>query len=369
MKNLFFFLVLFLSLMPNIKGQEALPSNPKPGMCYIRCVLEDSWREKEIQITKRPGYTQLEVVPAEYKTTTEQVMIKPATKKLEIIPAVYKKVADTIVIEEEQSKITIVPVKFTNVIEEVINQPAFARFESHSAIEGCKSKDPMDCEVLCYVQHPEQKTSLNIQKIGAESSYVKNKKPGRTTLITKDVIVSPEQVKEIEIPAVYKTITKKVLIKDETVREIKVEPQYENQMTRTLEKQGGVTVWEEIACNLTDLNVLPIFYDLNSAKLTAESRDIINKKLLKLMVEKPNIKIEISSNTDSRDSDDYNLELSQRRAQSVVDYLVSKGIKSSRLIAKGYGESRLKEPCPNGVECTEAQHAKNRRTEFRVLTN
>ncbi len=363
------YVVLILSVTVLSAQQSVLPANPKPGMCYIRCVEEDVWREKAVQITKRPGYTALEKIPAVFKMVDVQVMVKPAVKRLEIIPAVFKTVTDTIVVVEGNNNLTVVPTILTNTIEEVISQPAYSRFESKSSVEACKSKDPRDCEVLCYVEYPEQKTPFNVQKVSAEATYKKNAVKPKTKIITKQVLVSEAKVKEIEIPAVYKTIPKKVLVSDDTVREVKVAPQYENLTTRVLEKQGGVSTWEEISCKLVDPNILPIYYDLNSAKLTAKAREVINDKLYSLMTEKPKIRVEISSHTDSRDSDEYNMDLSQRRAQSVVDYLISKGIKPSRLIAKGYGETRLKEPCPNGVNCTEAQHAKNRRTEFRVLTN
>ncbi len=350
-------------------GQTAMPTNPKPGMCYIRCMEEDTWREKNVQITKVPGHVKLEVVPAEYKMVEEKLMIKPAYKKLEIVPAVFKKVTETITVEDGFNKISLVPVKFTDAIEEVIVQPAYARFETRSSMEACKSKNPLDCEVLCYVEYPEHVMPFSIKEIGAVATYNKTPKVSKTLVITKDELVSPATVKEIEIPAVYKTVKKRVLVKDETVREINVEPQYENQVTRILEKAGGVTVWEEISCDLTNYNVLPIFYALNSAALSSKAKNIIDEKILRLMTEKKRIRVEISSHTDSRDSDKYNMDLSQRRAQSVVDYLVSKGIARKRLIATGYGETRLKEPCPNGSNCTEEQHAKNRRTEFRVLTN
>ena len=85
-----------------------------------------------------------------------------------------------------------------------------------------------------------------------------------------------------------------------------------------------------------------------------------------LLNSKP-VSIELLSHTDARGNDDFNMSLSQQRANSVVNYLASKGISRSRLSGKGYGESRLVNRCSNGVECSEAQHQKNRRTEFRVL--
>ena len=101
--------------------------------------------------------------------------------------------------------------------------------------------------------------------------------------------------------------------------------------------------------------------------LNRKAQEVIDEKLFKLMTKRPEIRIEINSHTDSRASDDFNLGLSERRAKAVVDYLVSKGIKRSRLEYHGYGETQLVNHCSNGVECTEEQHGKNRRTEFRVL--
>jgi outer membrane protein OmpA-like peptidoglycan-associated protein len=79
------------------------------------------------------------------------------------------------------------------------------------------------------------------------------------------------------------------------------------------------------------------------------------------------ITIELSSHTDSRASESYNNDLSQKRAQSCYDYIVSKGISSDRVRPKGYGESKLLNECKDGIECDEQQHQKNRRTEIEIL--
>ena len=91
-------------------------------------------------------------------------------------------------------------------------------------------------------------------------------------------------------------------------------------------------------------------------------------KLVKLLNENPTIEIEIGSHTDSRGSDEYNLKLSQGRAQSVVDYLTENGIAKKRLKAKGYGETKLVNHCDDGVDCNEEEHQLNRRTTFRVVS-
>src|SRR5690606_27511817 len=77
--------------------------------------------------------------------------------------------------------------------------------------------------------------------------------------------------------------------------------------------------------------------------------------------------IELSSHTDSRGSDSYNLDLSQRRANSARNYLEERGIASGRVEAVGYGETRILNHCTNGVNCSEEEHQLNRRTEFKII--
>ncbi len=115
--------------------------------------------------------------------------------------------------------------------------------------------------------------------------------------------------------------------------------------------------------------VIPnIYYDLNMSEIRSDAASELNK-LVQLLQDNPNIKIELSSHTDSRAGNDFNLDLSQRRAQSAVDYLVSQGISKDRLVAKGYGETQLINGCDdaNADSCTEEQHQENRRTEFKVI--
>jgi outer membrane protein OmpA-like peptidoglycan-associated protein len=132
-----------------------------------------------------------------------------------------------------------------------------------------------------------------------------------------------------------------------------------------------------------------IFYDFDKATLRPESATALDK-LVDLLNENPNVTIELSAHTDSRGSDQYNEGLSQRRAESVVNYLIEHGIAADRLTPKGYGESKpktikrklterydwlkaddvLTEEFINSLKDEEKQeicHQLNRRTEFIVL--
>lgn len=109
-----------------------------------------------------------------------------------------------------------------------------------------------------------------------------------------------------------------------------------------------------------------INWDYNKYDIRPDAIPYLNY-VVKLLKDNPNLRIEISSHCDSRGSDVFNDLLSQKRANEVVKYLVAKGVKRSMLISKGYGKRRLLNKCATGVECTEAEHQKNRRTEFLVI--
>ena len=109
-----------------------------------------------------------------------------------------------------------------------------------------------------------------------------------------------------------------------------------------------------------------IYYDYDKWHIRQDALPELDK-IFQLLLDNPELKIELSSHTDSRGEADYNLELSQKRAESVVNYLVSRGINPERLMAKGYGENSLLNYCGGFVECDEADHQINRRTEFKVI--
>jgi outer membrane protein OmpA-like peptidoglycan-associated protein len=109
-----------------------------------------------------------------------------------------------------------------------------------------------------------------------------------------------------------------------------------------------------------------IYYDFDQWSIRSDAAIELDK-LVKIMNENPTIWIELGSHTDSRGKDAYNLKLSQKRAESAVQYIISKGIDKNRITAKGYGESQLLNRCANGIECNDAEHQLNRRTEFKIV--
>lgn len=109
-----------------------------------------------------------------------------------------------------------------------------------------------------------------------------------------------------------------------------------------------------------------IYYDFDDDQILPEAEKDLDY-LFELMEDYDNMVIELAAHTDSRGNPSYNMNLSQRRANSAKEYLVNKGIERDRIKAVGYGESKILNHCKPNVECTEEEHRLNRRTEFTIL--
>lgn len=115
----------------------------------------------------------------------------------------------------------------------------------------------------------------------------------------------------------------------------------------------------------TEVVLQDIYYDYDEWFIREDAKPALDA-LAKMLKDNPQIRIQLSSHTDCRGEDAYNQDLSQKRAQSAVDYLIAQGIRTERLLPVGYGESRLAVDCPC-TQCTEEQHQQNRRTTFKIL--
>lgn len=117
---------------------------------------------------------------------------------------------------------------------------------------------------------------------------------------------------------------------------------------------------------ITDKEVIlnPVYFEYDKSNITAQGATELDK-LIKVMKDNPSMVIFVKSHTDSKGGDDYNLKLSERRAQSTVQYLVSKGISQGNISGKGFGSTEQKIKC--GTNCTEEQDSQNRRSEFLIV--
>ncbi|TXC81717.1 OmpA family protein [Luteibaculum oceani] len=137
----------------------------------------------------------------------------------------------------------------------------------------------------------------------------------------------------------------------------------DNIKPKSTTKQNLVLKDGDFICNVEFKH---IYFDFDKYDIREDASTDLNK-MYQILSNSKNVRVQIAAHTDSRGSDSYNYNLSDKRAASVVKWLVKKGIKKSRLIPKGYGETELKNRCGNYVDCTEEEHQKNRRVEFKLI--
>lgn len=139
-------------------------------------------------------------------------------------------------------------------------------------------------------------------------------------------------------------------------------------------KDSGITdVLIELTPNLQPLQVGRdlrktlgidiIYFDLDKSNIRPDAA-VELAKILEVMKEYPTLEIDVRSHTDSRQTSKYNINLSERRAKSTIEWLIQNGVAPNRLTGKGYGETQLLNSCADDVPCSEEEHQANRRSEF-----
>lgn len=381
---------------------------------------EATFKNASNSLLSKEGYKVLKVIPAVFETVTVQELVKETYKVTKVIPATYKTETYTKMVKPGYATYAKKPAKYKAEDETIETAPSNTKWVKNRSEGNCLSADPEDCMIWCLVEVPaEFKTVTKQINVGCEDGWMlKGDDCVKATKVdavhktyTKKVIATPARVEYTDVPAKYKTRTYQKLVSNARVEEQIIAPvnkewaysaldanasatetavpakfvnrAFENlntdaaltespvdakiiniSKTRMVD-EGGFVSWEEVKCELVEYSPLPINWNLNSATLTAAAKKIINEKLLPVLNQ--GFTVELASHTDARGSDSFNKKLSDRRAKSVKNYLISKGVKSKQMVAKGYGESKLKNRCSNGVVCSEGEHLENRRTEFKVL--
>ena len=148
-------LVIIMMFLTSILFAQDLPSNPEPGKCYVKCITKDEFKDVEETIESYPAYNRLEVIPATYKTVTEQVLVKEESKIFEIVPAAYDFVDVTYISRSKSSTLQVVPASFGSDRRTYEVYPRTSGWQ-YKTLENCSSPNKTDCVTACFVEFPAQ---------------------------------------------------------------------------------------------------------------------------------------------------------------------------------------------------------------------
>ena len=145
---------------------------------------------------------------------------------------------------------------------------------------------------------------------------------------------------------------------ESVLRDVSGTSEEEVELTITLDPIEKIIAEDRVELN-------PIYFDYDKSNITAKAAFELDK-LVQIMTKYPEMVIKAESHTDSRGSSPYNQRLSERRAKTTVQYVISKGIDASRITGEGKGENEPKVDC--GSDCTEEEHQENRRSDFIIVS-
>ena len=207
---------------------------------------------------------------------------------------------------------------------------------------------------------PIDSVKINVRKNGQTISNENTNKKGFIELI--DMAENDELIFKCDKED-FITVRSSFTMEGKTIPEALLKKELTDttfQVTITMDRPE---IGKEIS-KLYELN--SIYYDLNKADIRPDAAEELDK-IVQFLTDNPQMNLELGAHTDARASTAYNLKLSQRRAESAVNYIIRRGITKDRIKPKGYGESQLINECSDGVECPEEMHQQNRRTEFKII--
>ncbi|NBW02664.1 MAG: flagellar motor protein MotB [Cytophagia bacterium] len=208
--------------------------------------------------------------------------------------------------------------------------------------------------------NPIDSVKINVRKNGQTLSNEKTNKKGFIELI--DLAENDELVFKCDKED-FITVRSSFSMEGKTIPESLLKKEMTDttfQVTITMDRPE---IGKEIS-KLYEIN--SIYYDLDKADIRTDAAEELDK-IVQFLTDNTQMNLELGAHTDARASTGYNLKLSQRRAESAVNYIIRRGIAKDRIKPKGYGESQLINECSDGVECPEEMHQQNRRTEFKII--
>ncbi len=265
-----FFTALILLIASTTNAQTGdYPPNAEPGKCYAKCLIPDQYETVTEQVlikeerTKlevstpnyewvtetyevKPATTRIEVVPESRETVTEQYEIEPATIRYEVVPAVYETITEQVESVPAGVRRKCTPMVYRTESESIEVAPATTKWVRRKADKNCLSADPNDCLVWCLVEVPARTEVIN-RKIpncptgafmSGEECCTMEETSAQYTTVSKRVLKTPETVKEIPVPAKMGTITRKVIKEAPSYREVEIPAEYGTRKRKVLKNSG-----------------------------------------------------------------------------------------------------------------------------------
>jgi len=239
------------------------PPNPKAGQCYARVLIPAKYKTISEQVLKSEAAERIEVIPARYESGSETVMVQEASTKLEVVPAVYGKVQERVLVKPASTKIVEVPAVYDTVTERVLDKPAHTAWKKGPATTqsaNVLSTSLTDTgEIMCLVEVPASYKTVTKRVLVTPARTNTIEIPAEYKTVTKTVVKQPATTREVVIPAKYSTVSVTKLVAPASEKRISIPAEYQT-VTRTNKATEEKMEWRQVMCevNMTRDNVLAL---------------------------------------------------------------------------------------------------------------
>jgi len=237
-----------------------IPSNAKSGECYAQVIIPEQYDTVTERVLVKEASTRIEIVPAQYEEREVRVMTRAPSKKLEVIPAEYKTVQEKVLVSPPSTRIVEVPAKYNYKEEKVLVNPARTVWKKGenplSRIDGSTG------EIVCLVELPAEYKTVKKQIVVEPATTRVEETEGNYEIIEKTVEATPATTRVIEIPAEYEMRKVQQVVVPEQKRVVPVPAEYKT-VTRKIKTAPSKTDWRRILC---ETNVTPeVIHDIQKA--------------------------------------------------------------------------------------------------------
>lgn len=229
-----------------IGGNADLPPNALPGHCYARVLIPATYKTTTEQVVARGESERVETISAKYGTDTQRVLVAEESQRLEVIPATYKTVTERVMVQPEQTSLIATPAKYETRSERVLVKQAFTTWKKGRG--PVEKLDQATGEIMCLVEVPaEYRTVTKRVQVTAPSTREVTK-PAVYRTVTRRVVDRPASTRTVAIPAKYSTIKVQKVISPASQRTIKIPAKYQT-VTKRVKVNEESLEWREILCD------------------------------------------------------------------------------------------------------------------------
>lgn len=245
------FLAMVLALAPVafLSAQSGeLPPDARPGQCFAKCLIPDEYETVTDQILLKEESSKLSITPATYSTIEETVMVKDGYNVLKVVPPTYTTVTEEVMVKEASSKLVVTPAVYETISEQVLVSPATTKWVRGKATPDCVSSNPDDCRVWCLKEIPAEYRTVNRKVVQTPPVISEVAIPAQYKTIKRTVVQTPAQVVESSVDPQYKTVTKQVVNNPASTSETIIPAEFKTITSKRLVRTGGFTEWREVLC-------------------------------------------------------------------------------------------------------------------------